>query len=444
MRANSTSELRLPPGPEERLAFAQNGLIPSPLTVLSDLVERYGEVVRFSTRYNTSTLVNNPAYARQILGSHDFVRGALLRTILGNGLLAADGPHWERQRRTMLPEFRPAKVESLVDSFREITLEHIQNLLAVDETDPKNLTRIMERIALSNIASGLFGSDISDSFLDAFGLVVRDLGALGNATNFGMPLVRTPESNRNFSAAMQAIESSVDEILDAESNSRGLLHCLKSHQTESGAPLTRRELRDEIVTMITAGHETTAVSLGWIWHVLMSQSAVCDNFYQEIDRVLNGRPITAQDVPKLTFTRQLIDETFRLYPPVWAIGRTALRDATVGEYHIPANSLVVISPFLLHRHPGYWTEPERFDPTRFADEAAHDDGSYIPFLSGRHLCIGKHFALTEIVVVLATIAQRFRFRRANSEPVVFAPSIALRMQSPLRAFALPRQGELVQ
>lgn len=423
-----------PPSPTELLDldFASGGNR-SPIAVLMELFRRYGDVVHYSTRFNEFFLVNHPALAKEVLGSHDYIRSPILKTILGNGLLAADGPYWERQRRVMLPEFRPARIERLVDTFRDVALERAATWTAKAQSgEPLNLNREMEHIALSSVGRALFGAEIDDRFLDAFAVAMQELGALGNAADFGFPLIRRADSNRRFQEAMNVVEESVGDILAADSNGRpNLLTVLRTKWDGNSPPLSERQLRDEVVTMITAGHETTAVTLAWVWYALLCHDDVAERFYEEIDRVIGDRPILAADLPRLVYTRKVIDETLRLYPPVWLVGRTALRNDFLGGYEIPANAGVLVSPFVIHRHPEFWPEPERFDPERFATEKDREVDAYLPFLSGRHLCIGKHFALMEAVVVLATIAQRFRFRRTSTLPIDFEPLVSLRMRGSL-------------
>jgi cytochrome P450 len=247
---------------------------------------------------------------------------------------------------------------------------------------------------------------------------------------------------------MRVVEESVQSILtprDGEARPVGsLLHRLRSARNgPNGAPLSDRQLRDEVVTMITAGHETTAVALAWAWHSIASHEDVAETFYQEVDEVVGRRRVTATDLPRLTYTRRLILETLRLYPPVWLIARVAVRNGQVGRYRIPAKSNVLLSPFVVHRREDYWPNPTRFDPGRFAGEQDDQEaGSYFPFLAGRHLCLGKHFALIELCVVLVTIAQKYRIHLADEKPPGFEPLISLRMRDKLAVTLTSRSPAL--
>jgi cytochrome P450 len=219
-----------------------------------------------------------------------------------------------------------------------------------------------------------------------------------------------------------------------ESQRPALLNTLRSaRQGQNQVPLSEKELRDEIVTMLLAGHETTAVTLSWAFYSIACHSHVAERFYAEVDDVVGQRVIEASDVPRLEYTRKIVDETLRLYPPVWVLARGAFRDDELGGYRIPATSAVVVSPYVIHRHPDFWSDPERFDPERFDPSVERREvGTYLPFLHGRHVCLGKHFALTETVVVLATIAQRYRMHLVSDEPACYEPLTSLRIRGGLR------------
>jgi cytochrome P450 len=409
-----------------------------PIALLSDLFSRYGDVIRYKTRSSAFYLLSHPTDVRRVLYSENYVRGPLLRTVLGDGLLAADGPYWERQRRLMLPEFKQHHVQKIVGIFAQVANERVTAWAEKGAPpDQLNLTREMDRIALSNVSRALFGGEPDDRFLDDFGYVIRQLGRISNAAVFGYSLILGAGDNRRFRDAMQNMEAHIERLTCGQSSQGtgepNLLSVLQQARNgPSGQTLTPRQIRDEVVTMITAGHETTAVTLCWAWYVILSHPHVAARFYSEVDQVLGSRPITPDDLLRLRYTRMIIDETLRMYPPVWLVGRVALRDDTSGRFPIPAGTSVLISPYLIHRHPEHWPDPEKFEPERFAAGSdAYDADQYLPFLSGRHLCLGKYFALTETVVVLATIAQRRRFHLIDPQPVAFDPHISLRMRGDL-------------
>jgi cytochrome P450 len=338
---------------------------------LEDLFRRYGDVVRFKTGLKEFYLLSDPVDVQRILRNDNYVRSPLIRTILGDGLLAADGPHWERQRRLMLPEFAPHRAEEMVVVFAQVTNERVATWRTGDGTCRRlNLCREMDRIALTNVSRALFGTELGDQFLDAFGWVMRQLGRTSNSVIFGFPLMLDAGDNRRFQDAMRIMEADIERVMagnaKAPGGERNLLSLLRAGHGAEEPLLSDREIRDEVVTMLTAGHETTAVTLGWSWYLILTHPQVAARFYAEIEKVLGSRPITAADLPRLRYTRMIVDETLRMYPPVWLVARNALRDDASGRFPIPAGAGILMSPYLIHRRPEYWSNPHEFEPERFA------------------------------------------------------------------------------
>ncbi|MCP4192659.1 MAG: cytochrome P450 [Planctomycetaceae bacterium] len=429
MIKNTPSISPCPPGPPTRLVATQDGR--SPIDVLQELADTYGDVVRYQTRFGTFTLVNDPQLASDVLNSHDYVRSnhSPLKTILGNGLLVTDGPAWQRTRQSVLPEFTPARISRLAGLFRDVTIEETNRLSA----DPRelNFSDLMNRIALSNITRPMFNCDLGDEFLKPFSLVLQQLGEITNSAVFGLPLIRGPQANKEFKIAMMTIEGIVSDLTQKhEARQMPFLSSICEAFKNNDAKTVEKQLRDEVLSFVIAGHETTAVSMSWFWYAILSHPEVMQKFYDEVDHILQGKPITIEDVPRLAYTQQILNETLRLYPAIWMISRTAIGKSKIGGYPIPADSNVVVSPYIIHRRPESWNNPHQFDPDRFRHESAERNRAFIPFLTGRHICIGKHFALLEAVIVAATLAQQFRFRPAASLSEDFLPLLSLRMRQP--------------
>jgi cytochrome P450 len=213
---------------------------------------------------------------------------------------------------------------------------------------------------------------------------------------------------------------------------RDLLDTLLEARYEDGAPMSTQQLRDEVMTLLLAGHETTAVSLSWIWFLLSNHPDVEQKLWSELDAVLTHRSPTLQDLAALPYTERVVKEAMRLYPPVWALTRTAIKECQIGAYRVPAKSTVIMSQWVMHRDPRYYDEPERFLPDRWLDERYKTAPrfSYFPFGGGPRVCIGNSLAQTEAALVLATIAQQYQFRLVPGHPIEPTPSITLR----------PRQG----
>ncbi|MGH7812616.1 MAG: cytochrome P450, partial [Candidatus Binataceae bacterium] len=239
--------------------------------------------------------------------------------------------------------------------------------------------------------------------------------------------------NRDFAKAATAIKETVDKIIadrKRENLDYGdlLSMLLAARDEETGAAMADTQLRDEILTLILAGHETTATALSWTFYLLAQHPEVREKLEAELRTALNGRPPIFNDLRNLTYTGMVIDESMRLYPPVWTIGRSPIEDDEIGGYRIPKKSMVILSQYVTHRHPAFWDDPDRFDPERFS--AARSEGrhpyAFFPFAGGPRKCIGYLFALTEANIALAAIAQRYRLHPVPGHPVVPNPLVTLR------------------
>jgi cytochrome P450 len=251
-----------------------------------------------------------------------------------------------------------------------------------------------------------------------------------------------PGRNARVAEALDSINQFVYRIIDdrirADHKPNDLLSVLLAARHDSA--LNRRQLRDEVVTMLISGHETTALILSWTWYLLSQDPEVEDRLIDEVDRVLAGRMPDVDDLPRLPYCRMVLDESMRLYPPVWYIIRQTIRDDEVGGVRLPARSTVVVSPYVVHRHPSYWEDAERFDPERFQPErcAARPRYAHLPFGGGKHTCLGNHFALMEGVIAIARVLQRFRVRLVPGQLVEPHPVLTLRQRYGLQATVQPR------
>jgi cytochrome P450 len=230
-----------------------------------------------------------------------------------------------------------------------------------------------------------------------------------------VPLCIPTRQNRRFKHALHTIHTFVDAIIanrraDPDASSDLLAMLLRVRDEASGQGMTDQQVREEMMTIFFAGHETTALALTWTWYLLSQHPEVEESLHKELDGTLGGRSPTAADVPKLPYTLMVLQESMRLYPPVWIFVRDAIGADVIGGCHIPAKSMIVLSPYLVHRHPEFWPDPEKFDPERFTAPrcAARADYAYFPFGGGPRYCVGSHLALLETQLVLATVAQRYR------------------------------------
>jgi cytochrome P450 len=256
-------------------------------------------------------------------------------------------------------------------------------------------------------------------------------------------MLPTPGNIRYRHAARQLDDIVYGLIRHRRSNGQGaddLLSALLQAQDESGGGMRDEQLRDEVMTLLLAGHETTAVSLSWTWHLLAQHPEIEKKLWSELREVLHGRSPTTQDLSKLPYTERVVKEVMRLYPPAWAIVRNSLEDCELGGYRVPARATLMMSQWVMHRDPRYFEQPERFNPDRWLDDRAKGTPkfAYFPFGGGPRSCIGAAFATMEAILVLATIAQKYQIRVAPECPVEAVPSITLRPRHGIKVMLIQR------
>lgn len=401
-------------------------------------VHALGDVVRVPVASETLYVLFHPDHVREVFVTrqHDFIKGRgiqWMKRFLGEGLLTSEGAFHTRQRRLVQPAFHRQRVGSYAAIMAEYAArarERWTDGVVID------MSAEMMALTLAVVARALFDTDvegeareIGDALTDIIALFPRFQLPLGELVN-RLPL----PSNRRFDRASRALDAVVYRLID-ERRREGTDHgdllsmLLLSTDTEGdGGGMDDRQLRDEVMTLLMAGHETTANALTWTFYLLSQNPEAEARLHAEVDGVLQGRLPALDDVPALACAERVFAESMRLYPPVPGLGRRALRDVPLGGWTIPAHTVVVTSPFVTHRDPRFWPDPLRFDPDRFTPEAraARPRFAYFPFGGGARNCIGEPFAWLEGVVLLATIAQRWRFRLVEGHPVVPQALITLR------------------
>ena len=418
---------------------------PNPLQLLLDLSRR-GDVVSFdSNGYGAAYLVNHPEYVAQVLNSKNYQRAALPQRVLGRGLVVTDGPFWQKRRRLMAPVFQQKRIDAfgpLIDETTSAMLDRWQSFSQRNE--PVLASAELARLTLTIIGRTLFSVDLTERAIAITASVtalIRDLGESA-CTLFGAPLSYTPFRLQQFRAAIQTLDETAYDLINERrqrtAKPADLLSLLMdARDPETGDALTDNDVRDEVVTMLIAGHENTALMLAWTLYLLGTHPDAERRFYDEVDDVLEGRTPTVNDLPRLAYSHMVLQESLRLYPPIWQISRKALADDTIGGCCIPAGAAVVVSAYAMHRHPDYWDHPEQFLPDRFAASPSPSESrhrlTYFPFGGGPHHCIGDYFAMMEAQLILVTLAQRFRFQLVSSHQVEPEAVMTLR----------PRHGVLV-
>ncbi|MFO0658430.1 MAG: cytochrome P450 [Polyangiaceae bacterium] len=406
-----------------------------------------GDVVklRFGNRWRglTAFLLSHPDHIRHVLQDHhrNFhkrTRGFdKLRLILGNGLLTSEGAFWLRQRRIAQPAFHRDRIAAFGSTMVRATEEMIDKRWAgyLASGRPFDVSDEMMRLTLRIVSETLMSRDLSDS-ADSVGHALDYL--LSTAIKRIQSMIEIPmsvptPSNRRLQEAIRTIDDVVLGVIEQRRREKdhgtdliGLL--MSARDEETGEGMTDAQLRDEVITIFIAGHETTANALTWTLHLLSTHPHVERELREELANVLGGRSPTPEDLPRLNYTKMVIQESMRLYPPAWTIGRGVEQDDEIGGYKIPAGSMVIVSPYLVHHNPRIWSNPEGFDPTRFSPEnaASIPKFAYFPFGAGPRQCIGNGFAMTEAQLVLATMLQRVRLEESPGHSVVAQPQITLR------------------
>jgi cytochrome P450 len=402
-----------------------------PFRFLLRLTERHGDVVRYRAGGEAAYLINDPELIRHVLADNSanyskatFVN-SVFKSAVADGLLTSEGVRWRRSRRLMQPAFHRGRLAALGAGMTEATLSMLERWeTLVDGGEPVDVAEEMGALTLGITARALFGFDIS-----------TDADGLGRRIAEGMAILFSPD-RPEFQEGIRFLRALVDRMVDEHARGGGkddlLSMLLEARDEETGEPMTRGELRDETITLLLAGYETSANALAWTWYLLSEHEAIAERLRTSLDSELGGRPPTVEDLPNLTYARTVLDESLRLYPPAWIMGRRALGDDELGGHHIPAGSVVAISPYITHRHQRYWERPEEFDPDRFDPRTSgpRDPFTYFPFGGGPRLCIGHNLALMEAQLIIGTVAQRYRLQLVPGTQV-----------EPERLFVLrPRNG----
>ena len=412
-----------------------------PLGYMFELVRRYGHVVRLRGLW-VSYQITHPGDIERVLqtNSQNYQKGRsyrLMRPATGNGLLISDGELWRRQRRLAQPAFQRQRIGAYAHTITETTDELLQRWRGYAAGgEPLDVAREMMRLTLQIIGRTMFSTDLSG---DEFETISRSLDVVRTFTiNRMWQIVRVPvglptRRNREFRAALDESEQLIYKRI-AERRSGAvtaddlLARLVHATDEETGARMDDEQLRAEVVTFLSAGHETTANALAWVWYLLAQNPAAEEKLHAELRRVLKGRAPALADLPQLPYTLMCIEEAMRLYPPAWVMSRTALGADELSGYAVAPGHEILIPIYVTHRHPDFWAAPDKFDPERFtpAAVAARPRYSYFPFGGGPRQCIGNNFALMEMHLVVAAIAQRFRLRLVPTHPVEAEPSITLR------------------
>jgi cytochrome P450 len=434
--------IKRPPGPKPHFLIGNVPLAgPDPLSVFLQWAREFGDIFYYRAAWLHVYFLNDPdliesvlVHNHQSLQKDRVIRNS--RWFFGQGLLTSEGDFWLRQRRLSQPAFHRERVAAYARTMTDYTG---QMLAEWQPGDVRDIHNEMMQLTLRIVVRALFNVEAEQT-----GIISAALNALmRNATGIRMllpPMARylpTP-AMIEFRRAVRHLDQTVYRIIErrrADGRDSGdLLSMLMQVQDEDGTRMTDKQLRDEVLTFLLAGHETTALALSWTWHLLSQHPEVEQKLHSELDHVLCGRAPAFSDLPALPYTDTVIKESMRLYPPAWSLARTVVSEIEVRGYRIPAGSNLVMSQWIMHRDPRYFSNPENFDPDRWLDEKSRKlpRFAYFPFGGGPRQCIGAAFAQMEAVLLLATIAQRFRLRSVPKHPVIPVPSFTLRPKYGMR------------
>jgi cytochrome P450 len=357
-----------------------------------------------------------------------------LKLVLGNGLITSEGEFWKRQRKLAQPAFHRERLALLAGAMARDTAD----LLARWETEGEgvfDLHDAMMKLTLRIVGHTLFSTDVQDDGALGRAFTVALERANEEATTIlHLPVwVPTPR-NRRFREALAVLDGLVQRIIAERRRTpegarpRDLLSMLLEARDDDGVGMSDAQLRDEVLSLVGAGHETTANALTWTFLLLAEHPDVARRVCEEARSALGERLPTMDDLPRLALARRVVEESMRLYPPVWVLERVAVEDDVVCGMRVPRGTLLGVSPWCLHRDPRYWPDPARFDPERFTPEAvaSRPRYAYLPFGAGPRVCIGNNFAMMEAQLLLAMIARRHHFERAPWHRVTLEPSVTLR------------------
>lgn len=428
-----------PPGRNVNLFFfALSHFRPrDPIRVFQHLARTYGDAAHLKLGRQHVVFLNNPEYIREILvvQNSNFVKERTvqrMKMLVGEGLITSEDPLHRRQRILAQPAFYRQRIAGYADAIVEKAAIVRDRWQAGKQLD---VSLEMMHLALDIISKTLFDTDVAAAVEE----ISQEVNAIMRLYNF---LVRVPYAEmlqhyplpgmRRFRRARERLDAIVYRMIEEHRRStedRGdLLSMLLAARYEDGSAMPDRQVRDEVMTIFLAGYETIANALTWTWY-LLSQNPESEHWlHEEVDRVLGSRHASYEDVTKLNYAEMVLAEAMRLYPPAWAMGRYALDDFALGPYFMPKGTTVFLCQYVMHRDERYFSDPERFDPDRWTSEAraSRPRFSYFPFGAGARQCIGESFAWMEGILMLATIAQRWRPRLAPGHPVQLQPLITLR------------------
>ncbi|MFT4034319.1 MAG: cytochrome P450 [Patulibacter sp.] len=439
-----------------------------PIRALELAAERYDRrpFQLSATGASPTLFINDAAGAKDVLltNQSDYVKSSqyeLLHRMLGHGLVTSEGELWREHRSIVQPHFAKRALAPFALSMAAATREVLDRWGAtLSDGDTIDLNEEMSALTLDIVGRALVGTDFSarssefaralTGMLDATCVMGRSpiTQIAGSFERVGVSraMRMQPRSNQRMHAAVDVLDEIVLEVIARRRHEAGehddLLATLMSYRhPETGRPLSDTEVRDELMTFVTAGHETTANGLSWMWGLLSQHPAARDQLLAEVDTLLGGRTPTADELDRLAWTTACFQESMRLYPPVWMLQRRAKVATVAAGYALPAGAIVSISPWIIHRDPQHWPNPAGYDPRRFIGDAPKRRPrlAFLPFGAGRRMCIGQGFAMMEATIIAAMMSQRYTFDLTPTSRLDTEPGVTLRPRDGLKVFVSRRR-----
>lgn len=428
----------VPPGPKGHFLL---GILPEysqdPLGFFARCANNYGDIVKITGGF-TTYLLNHPDYIEQMLVSQHqhLVKSQLsqiLRPVLGNGLLLSEGDFWRQQRRLIQPAFHRDRIMG----YGTVMATYTQQMLSTwNDGDVRDVHHDMMQLTLAIVAKTFFGSSI-DNDVEVFDRAANAVLTHFDRRTTNLLFFLLPDwvpipANLRFHQANQAVDRVIYRIIqerrESGEDTGDLLSMLLHLQAEDGTRMTDQQVRDEVMTFMMAGHETTAVALSWAWYLLATHPEVEEKLLTELQTVLAGRTPTFADLPKLRYTEWVIMEAMRLYPPVWAYARRVVEACEIAGYPVKPGMELLACPWITHRDPRWFTNPDQFNPDRWANDLIKriPTFAYFPFGGGSRICIGKAFAMMEASLILAAVAQKYHMTLISKDSIEPWASISLR------------------
>ncbi len=431
MTANSQGNKLIPPGPAERFDI---NMTEASFDRISGLLTEYGDICRIQspTRKSDTYLINHPDYIKHVLlkNHQNYNKGIgfdRVKMLLGNGIIVSDGPFWRRQRRMMQPAFNRKVIGKLSEQIQRCNRDlYKQWQQQAEDEEVIDITQAASEVSLQIVLRALFSDDLD--------IMVEHQG--GNPFSF-----LTEDTSRDMQLVLKfrALTGLLLDVIHRRREQKPeridfLAMFMDSRDKETDEAMTDRELLDELMTMIVAGHETSAITLNWVWYFIAHHPEVEAKVHAEVDNASYKDMPDFDDLEQLPYVKQVVEEALRYYPPVWLFTRKSIEDDMIGDYFIPAGSDIFISPYFLHRNTDFWPDPEQYDPERFTEQAVKEQHkqAYIPFSAGPRRCIGDFFATVEMQMHVGLMARHFRLEYVEQPPLELAPEINMRNKQPIQ------------